>query len=91
MVHVRIPTQLRAHTDGNGTLEVAGHTVGEIISALGAQYPSLTDAILDSSGALHRFVNAYVNDDDVRYIGGLDSVVGDGDVVTLIPAVAGGC
>jgi sulfur-carrier protein len=89
-VEVRLPTLLRTHTGGAGTLEVGGATVGEVFSELVRDHPGLQGQLVDDSGALHKFVNVYVNDDDIRYLDQLDTKVGDGDVVSILPAVAGG-
>jgi molybdopterin synthase sulfur carrier subunit len=87
---VRIPTVLRPAAGGQSTVAVEGSTVGEVLRTLSATYPALEGQLLDAEGALHRFLNVYVNDDDVRYLGGVDAPVADGDEVTLLPAVAGG-
>jgi len=87
---VRIPTVLRPAVGGQTSLEVAGATVGEVLADVARQYPTVAGQLLDGDGSLHRFLNVYVNDDDVRYLGGLDAPVADGDEVTLLPAVAGG-
>jgi molybdopterin synthase sulfur carrier subunit len=87
---VRIPTVLRTAVGGHSTLQIDGATVGEILGKLGADYPNIHDQLFNADGTLHRFLNIYVNDDDVRYIGGLDAPVASGDEVSLLPAVAGG-
>lgn len=87
---LRIPTVLRPAVAGQSTISVDGSTIGEVLQALVAAYPATKGQVLDEQGALHRFLNIYVNDDDVRYIGGLDAPVADGDDITLLPAVAGG-
>ena len=87
---LRIPTVLRPAVGGQTTLEVAGTTIGEVLANLVAAHPTLEGQVLDAEGGLHRFLNIYVNDDDVRYIGGLNAPVADGDDITLLPAVAGG-
>lgn len=87
---VRIPTVLRPAAGGLATVEVDGATIGEVLAALSAEYPLIRDQLFDRDGSLHRFLNVYVNDDDVRYIGGLSAPVSAGDEVTLLPAVAGG-
>ena len=71
-------------------MEVAAGTVGEAIAALDAAHPGFTSRILDESGALRRFVNVFVSDDDVRFLDGLDTAVPDGGTVAIVPAVAGG-
>ncbi len=87
---VRIPTVLRNAVGANSTLQVDGATIGEILGKISAEYPAIHDQLFNADGTLHRFLNIYVNDDDVRYIGGLDAAVNSGDEVTLLPAVAGG-
>ncbi|HEX2737738.1 MAG TPA: ubiquitin-like small modifier protein 1 [Acidimicrobiia bacterium] len=89
-VEVRLPTLLRTHTDGAPSIKADGATVGEVFRALVAQYPGLAGQVIDDSGALHKFVNVYRNDDDIRYLDQLDTKVADGDVLSILPAVAGG-
>ena len=89
-VHVNLPTILRAHAGGAKTVTAEGSTVGEVLVALTAEYPGLSGQVLDDQGSLHKFVNVYVNDDDVRYLGGINAPVTNGDEITLLPAVAGG-
>lgn len=87
---LRIPTVLRPLVANNTTLEVEGATVGEVLAAVIAEYPAIGPQLLNEDGTLHRFLNVYVNDDDVRYIGGVAAPVASGDDITLLPAVAGG-
>ncbi len=87
---VRIPTVLRPAMGGQNEIAVAGTTIGEILKELTTQYPAVAGQLLSDDGALHRFLNVYINDDDVRYLGGLDAAVAQSDEVTLLPAVAGG-
>jgi MoaD family protein len=89
-VEVRLPTLLRAHTDGSSAVAAEGATVGEVFESLTARYPGLAGQLVDEHGGLHKFVNVYVNDDDIRYLGQLDTKVGDGDSISILPAVAGG-
>jgi molybdopterin synthase sulfur carrier subunit len=89
-VTVRIPTILRKHVGGESTVQGHGRTVGDLLDDLEARYPGLKGGIVDDGGGLHRFVNVYVNDEDVRYLGALGAEVGDGDTVSILPAVAGG-
>jgi molybdopterin synthase sulfur carrier subunit len=89
-VTVRIPTTLRPLAGGNKLVEVAPGTLSEVITSLEAVHGGLADRLLDEDGALRKFVNIFVDDDDVRYLDGLDTVVGDGLTVSIIPAVAGG-
>lgn len=88
-IEVRIPTILRTHTGGAKEVHAEGATLAEVIDDLEAHYPGLKTRLVDESG-LRRFVNVYVNDEDVRFMGGLDTPVSDGDSVTVLPAVAGG-
>jgi sulfur-carrier protein len=89
-VEVRLPTLLRPHAGGDASVTAAGSTVGEVFSELVDRYPGLSDQLVDESGGLHRFVNVYRNDDDIRYLEKLDTKLSDGDVVSILPAVAGG-
>jgi MoaD family protein len=88
-VTVKIPTQLRAATDGDGVANVEGSTVGEVLDALYDRYGELRSRIAEDGG-LRRFVNVYVGGEDIRFLDGLDTAVEDGDEVTILPAVAGG-
>jgi molybdopterin converting factor small subunit len=87
---VWIPQVLRAAAGGNKQLELTGASVGELVEGLVAQYPSLRGQLLTDDGDLNRFVNVYVNGQDVRYLGGLATPVGERDEVRLLPAMAGG-
>lgn len=89
-VTVRIPTPLRTATGGAATVELGGATVGEIVAALDAAHPGVGERLLDDSGKIRRFVNVFVDDEDVRFAQGLDTPVRDGATVSIIPAVAGG-
>ena len=89
-VEVRLPTLLRSQTGGQATVEITGSTIGEVLAALVAEYPGTAAQVLNEDGSLHKFVNVYVNDDDVRYLSALDTPVKDGDEVSILPAVAGG-
>ncbi len=89
-VTVRIPTTLRPLSGGNSTVEVEPGTLAEVVKALDGAHPGLQDRLLDEHGALRRFVNVFVDDDDVRYLDGLDTKVPAGQTVSIIPAVAGG-
>ncbi|MGH3439114.1 MAG: MoaD/ThiS family protein [Sciscionella sp.] len=88
-VTVSIPTILRTHTGGEKSVEAKGSTLAEVIEDLEANHGGLK-ARLVKEGKLHRFVNVYVNDEDVRFSGGLEAAVADGDNLTILPAVAGG-
>jgi MoaD family protein len=89
-IEVRIPTILRSHTGGQKAVEGSGDSLAELFSDLDAKYPGLRARLVTEEGALHRFVNVYVNDEDVRFTGALDTKLSDGDSVTILPAVAGG-
>jgi molybdopterin converting factor small subunit len=90
MSTVWIPQVLRASAGGVKSLEVDGGTVGEVVRSLIERHPSLGGQLLTPEGELNRFVNVYVNGQDVRYLGGLDTSVGPSDEVRLLPAMAGG-
>src|SRR5690348_8845496 len=90
-IEVRIPTILRTHTGGEKTVEGKGDTLGALVDDLDGRHPGLKNRLVTEDGKLHRFVNVYVNDEDVRFTGALDTQVKDGDSVTILPAVAGGC
>ena len=90
LVEVRLPTILRSHVGGVASLSAEGSTVGELFSGLVTKYPSLKGQLVTETGELHRFVNVYRNDDDIRYTGRLETPVESSDVVSIIPAVAGG-
>jgi MoaD family protein len=87
---VKIPTVLRPQVGGNKEVELSGATVGEIVDALTAAYPSMKSQLLTTEGELNRFVNVYVNGQDVRYLDGLATAVAERDEVRLLPAMAGG-
>jgi molybdopterin synthase sulfur carrier subunit len=89
-VEVRLPTLLRPHADGAASVTAEGATVGELFGGLVDRHPGLEGQLVDESGGLHKFVNVYRNDDDIRYLDALDTKVTDGDVVSILPAVAGG-
>ena len=89
-VTIKLPTVLRPHAGGEKQVEVAGGTVGEVIGDLVGRFPALEDQLFESEQSLRRFVNVYLNDDDIRYLGGLGAGVSDGDRLTILPAVAGG-
>ena len=88
-VSVKIPTQLRAATEGEAQASVDGSTVGEVLDALYERYGELRSRIAEDGG-LRRFVNVYVDGEDIRFLDGLDTEVQDGNEVTILPAVAGG-
>jgi MoaD family protein len=89
-IEVRVPTILRSYTGGQKAVQASGDTIAELLISLDASYPGVKARLLTDDGGLHRFVNLYVNDEDVRFLGGLDAKLNDGDTVTILPAVAGG-
>jgi sulfur-carrier protein len=89
-VTVRIPTPLRSVTAGNASVEVSGSTVGEVVKALDAAHPGIGERLLDEDGQVRRFVNLFVDDEDIRFAFGLDTPVPEGATISIIPAVAGG-
>ncbi|MER7771633.1 ubiquitin-like small modifier protein 1 [Kitasatospora sp. NPDC096140] len=89
--NVRIPTILRTYTGGAAEVTAEGATLGEVIADLEKNHAGISARILDDTGKLRRFVNVYVNDDDVRFAEGLATEIEDGAGVSIIPAVAGGC
>jgi sulfur-carrier protein len=88
-IEVRIPTILRTYTGGAKQVEGTGSTLSELLADLEARHAGLRARLIDG-GALRRFVNVYLNDEDVRFLSGLDTPLKDGDTVTVLPAVAGG-
>ena len=88
-IEVRIPTILRPYTKDQKTVEAEGSTLSAVISNLDAQYAGIGERLLED-GALRRFINVYINDEDVRFLGSLEAEVKDGDSITILPAVAGG-
>jgi sulfur-carrier protein len=88
-IEVRIPTILRSYTDGAKAVDGSGDTLRDLIDDVDTRHPGLRDRIVEGDG-LRRFVNVYLNDEDVRFLGGLQTPVTDGDAVTVLPAVAGG-
>ncbi len=89
-VEVRVPTVLRKHTDGQKAVNGSGSTIRELIEDLDARHPGIKTAVVTDAGDLHRFINVYLNDEDVRFLGSLETPVADGDIVSILPAVAGG-
>jgi molybdopterin converting factor small subunit len=89
-VSVRIPTILRTYTGGESEVSADGSTLAEVLDALEVSYPGIKGRILDEQGAIRRFVNVYVGNDDVRFLDALDTTTPDGAQVSVIPAVAGG-
>ena len=89
-VSVRIPTILRTYTDGQSEVAADGGTLGEVLEHLDGAYPGIRSRILDEQGAIRRFVNVYVGNDDVRFLEALDTSTPEGAQISVIPAVAGG-
>ncbi|MGH2825637.1 MAG: MoaD/ThiS family protein [Actinomycetota bacterium] len=89
-VKVKVPTQLRSLTDGAGEVPAAGGDLSSLIEDLESRHPGLRERLLDDAGQLRRFVNVYVNDEDVRFLDGLGTPLPEGAQVSIIPAVAGG-
>ncbi|MGO4748831.1 MoaD/ThiS family protein, partial [Streptomyces sp. 2MCAF27] len=90
-VNVRIPTILRTYTGGQAEVSAEGTTLAEVLTDLDRNHQGIAARVLDDTGKLRRFVNVYVNDDDVRFAEGLETATPDGAGVSIIPAVAGGC
>ncbi|MCY4068773.1 MAG: MoaD/ThiS family protein [Acidimicrobiaceae bacterium] len=89
-VTVRVPTTLRVLTAGASEASVEGATLAEVLESLESKHPGFAERILDDAGELRRFVNVFVDDDDVRFLDGLDTSVAEGVTVSIVPAVAGG-
>lgn len=90
MIKVRIPTPLRPLTKGQGEVEAKAGSVLEMIETLNTAHPGLKDRLCDDSGELRRFVNIYVNEEDIRFLKGKETALKDGDEVSIVPAIAGG-
>jgi sulfur-carrier protein len=90
MATVRIPPVLRPQTGGEAEVEAAGSTVGEVLRALTSAHPATEPQLFGADGDLNRYVNVYLNDEDVRVLQGLETGVSDGDTVVILPAMAGG-
>ena len=89
-IKVRIPTPLRKLTDGKGEIEAAGNTIEELLGHLENEYPGMKERLCDETGNIRRFLNVYVNEEDIRFKQGKDTVLSDGDEVSIVPAIAGG-
>lgn len=89
-VEVRLPTVLRRHAGGQSSVKANGSTIAEVFEDVVRQFPLLAGQVVTEDGALHKFVNVYRNDEDVRFLDSLQTPVSDADVVTILPAVAGG-
>jgi molybdopterin converting factor small subunit len=90
MATIRIPTPLRKYTEGNEQVTVAGGTVRELLDNLESSHPGIGERIRDDKGAVRRFVNIFVRDEDIRFLDGLDTPVAERDEISIIPAIAGG-
>ena len=90
MIKVRIPTPLRPLTKGQGEVETKADSVVEMIESLNSTHPGIKDRLCDETGELRRFVNIYVNEEDIRFLKGKDTSLKDGDEVSIVPAIAGG-
>ncbi len=90
MIKVRIPTPLRPMTGGKNEVEIAGNTIAEMIENLGTAYPGIKERLYDENGEVRRFINIYVNEEDIRFLTGKDTPLKEGDEVSIIPAIAGG-
>jgi molybdopterin converting factor small subunit len=90
-VTVRIPTQLRNLSGGAAEVHLDGSTVAEVLKNLEGQFPGFGERLFDETGGLRRFVNVFVDDEDIRFLQGVETPVSDSTVVSIIPAVAGGC
>ncbi|MDP1808239.1 MAG: MoaD/ThiS family protein [Actinomycetota bacterium] len=89
-VRVRIPSPLRSLTEGEGEVEAEGASVREMITDLEAKYPGIQERLCDANGDVRRFVNIFVGQEDIRFLGGLDTLIEEGAEVSIIPAIAGG-
>ena len=90
MIKVRIPTPLRPLTKGQGEVEAQARSITEMINTLNASHPGIKDRLCDETGELRRFVNIYVNEEDIRFLKGKETSLKDGDEVSIVPAIAGG-
>ena len=89
-VEVRIPTVLRPSVGGQSVVKAEGETIEALLASLAGEYPGLVGQVIKQDGTMHKFVNVYLNDDDIRYLEKLDTKIAPGDVVSILPAVAGG-
>ena len=90
MIRVRIPTPLRPMTGGKSEVEMEGSTIAQMIDNLGAAFPGIQERLCDEDGKIRRFINIYLNEEDIRFLAGKDTSLKDGDEVSIIPAIAGG-
>ncbi|HZS12914.1 MAG TPA: MoaD/ThiS family protein [Nitrospirales bacterium] len=91
MIKVRIPTPLRPLTKGQGEVQIACNTIADMIENLNTSHPGLKERLCDEKGELRRFVNVYVNEEDIRFLKGKETTLKAGDEVSIVPAIAGGC
>lgn len=91
MIKVRIPTPLQKLTANQSEVELDGKSVGEVLASLDAKFPGIKDRLYDEKGVLRRFINFYANDEDIRFLQGDKTVLKDGDELSIVPAIAGGC
>jgi len=89
-VHVRIPSSLKKLAEGQNVIKAKGETVGKVVQSLVETYPDLKERLLDQQGTIRRFINIYVNGEDIRFIGGLETPLKEGDQLSIVPAIAGG-
>lgn len=89
-ITIRVPTPLRRVTNGQGEVQVQANTIREAIEKLEEAYPGFKERLVDEQGEVRRFVNLYLNDEDIRFLKGLDTELKDGDVISIVPAIAGG-
>ena len=89
-VLVRIPTPLRSLTKGSAEVQVPGGTLADIVESLEGQFPGMRERLMDETGELRRFINVYVNEEDVRFLDGKKTTLKEGDHVSIVPAIAGG-
>jgi molybdopterin synthase sulfur carrier subunit len=89
-VLVRIPTPLRSLTKGSAEVQVKGQTVGDLVESLEGQFPGMRERLVDETGELRRFINVYVNEEDIRFLDGKETALKEGDQVSIVPAIAGG-
>jgi molybdopterin synthase sulfur carrier subunit len=90
MIKVRIPTPLRPLTKGQGEVQAQAATISEMIETLNSNHPGIKDRLCDATGELRRFVNIYVNEEDIRFLDGKNTMLKEGDEVSIVPAIAGG-
>ena len=89
-VKVRIPTPLRRWTDGRAEIEIEAGTVADLLAGMEEKYEGLGEKLIDETGEVRQYINLYVNDEDIRFLSGMRTALGEGDVVSIVPAVAGG-